>query len=409
MRAVFVNHCHPDTPHVCAVRLREFANALAKQGHRIVLLTATLGPDDRVLTPVEVGAALETHDWSRPFLIACRPAPAPLTEALQEHDLMPGIRQMVVLWCFLAKGGVFWNWTAASEPLWPVLAESFRPDAVWATLGNLDALNIARGIAGIAGCPWVMDIKDPWRNAIPRALRAVIAGRYRDAAAITGIFDAHIADVESRFAQTKTVIHSGFPARFIVDRDAAPGHDDFRILLCGSVYDGRDLETVIGEIASWASRRGAVDATPITFTYAGSDRGRVEAALKPLAECCRIELHEFLELEKLRRLQLNADVNLYIKGRSIPFHHKFMELLCAAAPIISFPHETEAILEIARTAKARFYSCGSAGEVAVALDDVWNRRADPPVAVDHETLRFYSWENQADRLLRVFEAAITRT
>ena len=193
MRAVFVNHCHPDTPHVCAVRLREFANALAKQGHRIVLLTATLGPDDRVLTPVEVGAALETHDWSRPFLIACRPAPAPLTEALQEHDLMPGIRQMVVLWCFLAKGGVFWNWTAASEPLWPVLAESFRPDAVWATLGNLDALNIARGIAGIAGCPWVMDIKDPWRNAIPRALRAVIAGRYRDAAAITGIFDAHIA------------------------------------------------------------------------------------------------------------------------------------------------------------------------------------------------------------------------
>ena len=42
----------------------------------------------------------------------------------------------------------------------------------------------------------------------------------------------------------------------------------------------------------------------------------------------------------------------------------------------------------------------------------WPRRSSKErdgIIVDHETLRFYSWENQADRLLRVFEAAITRT
>ena len=83
-----------------------------------------------------------------------------------------------------------------------------------------------------------------------------------------------------------------------------------------------------------------------------------------------------------------------------------MELLCAAAPIISFPQESAAILEIARTTKARFYSCGSAAEISAALDDVWTRHAEVPVAVDHEALRFYSWESQADRLLQVLETAI---
>ena len=406
MRAVFVNHCHPDTPHVCAVRLREFATALAQQGHRIVLLPATLRPDDEVPTPVEVSRGLDAHDWSHPFRIACRPASAPLTEALQEHSLVPGIRQLTVLWCYLAKGGVFWNWAAASKPFWPVLAQSFRPDAVWATFGNTDALNIARGISGAAGCPWVMDVKDPWSSFIPRPLNAVIAHRYRDAAAMTGIFDAHLADAENRFTQTKTVIHSGFPARFILDGDAASGHADFRILLCGSVYDGRDLETVIRQVASWSAQRATADSPPVTFAYAGSDRDRVETALRLLAGRCRIELHGFLTLEELRRLQLNADVNLYIKGLHTPFHHKFMELLCAASPIICFPRESEAVLDIARTAKARFYSCATAREVAAALDDVWTRRADPPAAVDREILRFYSWESQAEQLLRVFDAAM---
>ena len=51
MRAVFINYCHPDTRHVCAVRLREFANALSQQGNRIVLLTATQGKDDPAPPP----------------------------------------------------------------------------------------------------------------------------------------------------------------------------------------------------------------------------------------------------------------------------------------------------------------------------------------------------------------------
>ncbi|MEQ8194342.1 MAG: hypothetical protein RIB59_07620, partial [Rhodospirillales bacterium] len=73
MRAVFVNHCHPDCPHVCGTRAREFASALAERGHQIVLLTETLKPDDPAPDPVDFNAALAAHDWSRPFVLACPP------------------------------------------------------------------------------------------------------------------------------------------------------------------------------------------------------------------------------------------------------------------------------------------------------------------------------------------------
>ena len=151
MRAVFVNHCHPDTPHVCAVRLREFALAMAARGHWIGLLTPTPAPDDIDIDDGALPAALRDHDWSRPFVLACRPTAAPLTHALHAHRLPPPVSKAMVLWCYLVKGGVFWNWTAASRKCWPILAASFAPDVVWATFGNVDALDIGRGIAAAAG------------------------------------------------------------------------------------------------------------------------------------------------------------------------------------------------------------------------------------------------------------------
>ena len=42
LRILIVNHCHPDTPHICATRLREFAGALSERGHRVALVTEPL-------------------------------------------------------------------------------------------------------------------------------------------------------------------------------------------------------------------------------------------------------------------------------------------------------------------------------------------------------------------------------
>ncbi|WP_096700113.1 hypothetical protein [Magnetospirillum sp. 15-1] len=59
MRAVFVSHLHPETNHVGAVRVREFAQAMARRGHRIVLLTQSLTPRDPAPDPDGLAAALD--------------------------------------------------------------------------------------------------------------------------------------------------------------------------------------------------------------------------------------------------------------------------------------------------------------------------------------------------------------
>ena len=67
MRAVLINHCHPDTPHVCATRFREFANCLAGRDHQVVLLTAPLEGQADAAAPEDAAQLLDDNDFSVPF------------------------------------------------------------------------------------------------------------------------------------------------------------------------------------------------------------------------------------------------------------------------------------------------------------------------------------------------------
>jgi len=84
MRIVIVNHCHPETPHVCATRAREFAAALARRGHRVVLLTQNLAGAPPVPPSEEL---LAGEDWSRPLWLSVEPRDAPLLAAQRRGDL----------------------------------------------------------------------------------------------------------------------------------------------------------------------------------------------------------------------------------------------------------------------------------------------------------------------------------
>lgn len=402
MRAVFINYCHPDMPHVCAVRLRSFAEVLARRGHRIVLLTATLSKHDAGQAPAALAGALAAHDWSRPFRLAARAVPAPLTEALQDHRLPPVVSQAVVLWCYLVKGGVFWNWAAASRAYWPTLAGEFAPDMVWATFGNTDSLHIARGLAAAADCPWVMDIKDLWGNFIPPPLRTFSARRSRSAAVITTIFGGHSKDAARWFDQPSSVIYSGFPKRWLDQELAAGSQNEFRIMLTGSIYDGSDFRILMDVLEQWLRRLAPADARRVTLAYAGGDRDRVEETLAPLVATCTIEINGFLPLEELRRLQVGAGLNIYVQSQTGPYRQKFMELLTVRRPILCFPGEAEESIAIAETVGGELHSCDTPSDIAASLDTVWRRRHGAPVAIDRAALGRYSWESQADRLLRVF-------
>ena len=405
MRAVFVNHCHPDTPHVCAVRLREFANAMAARGHRIVLLTATLARNDDGDDPAALPAALGRHDWVRPFRLACRPVPAAATELLQAHRLPPPFGKAVALWCYAVKDGVFWNWTEGSRPFWDALARDFQPDVVWATFGNVDGLNIARGIAAASGCPWVIDVKDPWDAFVPGPIRASMARRYADAAALTALSETHLAGAATHFAMPATVVYSGIGANQLDDARPVPQDDGiFRLVLTGSTYDARDLALLADTLGDWLRRAGAGSGDRIEFVYAGGDHRRVADAVGRLDGSCQLRILPQVDPTALATLQATASANLYIKGRATPFHHKLVELLAAGRPIICYPADTAEAQRIAADVGGRLYSCADRHALATAFDAV-RAGAGRPISLDRTALKRYTWAAQSARLEDVLATA----
>ena len=307
MRLVFVNHCHPNRPHVCGLRLGAFADALAAKGHEIVLLTETLARHDPAPSVIEFRRAMANHDWQNPYHLVCRPAPAPLLCAAREGGLPSGLRQTVLAWFYLAHGGVFIDWRRGSQPYWMALADTFQPQAVWGSFGNTDAWNIAQAIAHEARCPWVMDLKDPWFGFIPARLRARLARRYRDAAWMTTLSEGHVPEAELWFAQEKTVIYSGFPATVLDDPGRIEARDeinsDFRLMLTGSIYDSGDFLALTTGIQSWFASLTVNERGKVRFIYAGADRDRVAGMIDGIAQTCSVETHPYLSFEDLRRLQ----------------------------------------------------------------------------------------------------------
>ncbi len=403
MRAVFVNQCHPETPHVCAVRLRGFARALAAKGHRVVLLTECLGGAVAATDRRGLADRLAGHQWEEVFHVGCPPAAAPLLGRLHDGRLPWGLRQATVAASFVFAGGVFAHWRRASRPSVAHLARSFRPEIVWGSFGITDAWNIARDLAGAAGCPWIADLKDNWDNFVPFGLRQLLPGRYRDAAHMTALSDAHAGIGRRRFGLDTTTVYSGFPLDSLQRPVADPDDGVFRIVSAGSIYDGEALKTLIAGIGGWLAKRAAT--TPVEFHYRGGDRGRVAALAAPLAGRCTVDTRPFVAADELHALQRHAAVNVYPRYAPMLFHHKFVECLATGRPIICVPSETAECRRIAKDTGTALYSCDSAGEIENALCAIDGRRMPP---ADVGRLARYSWERQADVLGNVFAAACDR-
>lgn len=400
LSAVLINHCHPDTPHVCATRMTRFAEALAGLGHRIVLLTETLSADDPPPVVDSLAADLDAHDWSRPFVIACPPRGHALIRRARVGELPAGLRQAVVLGGYLFQGGMFADWGAGAAPALPELARRFRPDIVWATFGNTEAWNIARRLAALAGCPWVADLKDNWSAFLPSGLADLVSRRYRDAALMTVFSLNHCDEADRWFPQTKTVVYSGFD-KLAADRGVEPACGrPFRMTLTGSVYDPQALEAFVDGLYGWLTARGRGE---VVFSYAGHDGAAVSAATARLDGLCRRDIHAYMPLEKLVVLQCTSTVNLYIRNPRCLFHHKVLELFAAGRSVLSFPGESREVVNLAREVSAGLFSCESGEAVAEALDIIDDNPPPPPIS---ERLQAYSWAGQGRNLADVFDRVI---
>lgn len=396
LRVVFINHTHPDEKHVSALRMASFARAMAGAGHKVVLLCETLNADDAVVDMADLSAALASHDYTSPYVLACRPSATPLLARARTGNLPWGLRHAVLGASYLWGGGVFTDWRNGAKPYIGALAEHFRPDIVWATFGNTDAWNIAQKLSRAADCPWVADIKDPWGRFLPYGLAHLIAGRYRDAVHMTTFSDAHSSEAGGFFDLPKTIIYSGFDT---VDRLPDPSQP-FRVLLTGSVYNDDSLAKLLDGLALWLQDRPAAD---VVFTYAGNDTARLKRHCSRLDGLCKIDIRPFMPVAELRQLQLGAHINAYIHNPDSLFHHKVLELLAAGRPVVCVPGESDEAKAIADQVGAHMLVGNTAADIARALDA---GTVDNISAPDPDKLNAYCWSAQADKLVALFRSII---
>lgn len=401
MRAILVNHCHPDCPHVCGTRAREFANTLARQGHRIVLLTETLRRDDAAPDLAALSKALAVHDWAQPFRLAIPPQPAPILQALRASRLPEAVRAVVIVYQYLVRGGMFTDWRDASRRYWQVLAKAFQPDVTWGVFGNTDAWAIAQGIARQAGCPWARDIKDQWTVFVPALFRQVLAWRFADAAATTALSRANAEDAAAWLPEPATAIHSGVPDELVsAPRQEAEASGSFRITLVGGIYDTEALKNLIAGLALFlaSSRCGGVE-----FDYAGTDGERIRRALQTVTGMS-VQVHGQLPFAAYWRLIARSHVNVYLRTpNSGWWHHKIVELLAVRRPILCIPGEIDEARELAQRVHGQLISAATPAATSAALQMIWRAQNSSPPEGAAE-LKELSWDVAARRLAQVLAA-----
>lgn len=326
MRLLFVNHAHPASGLIGAVRLQRFAEELAGRGHRVVLLCAMR--HDAIDTPGALAGRLERHDWSQPLVLAVRDD-SPRPAAPSANRIGRQLQRARTASRLLIHGGPFWRWQRAARAFEPTLRDSFAPELAYATFGNLDALAIARGYARRHGIPWVMDIKDPASVFLPRMLAGTLMHRYRGVAAVT---------LNSEFQRSRnpdwadarsTVLYSGVETPPMVRGPC----DGSRVALVGSVYDDEALATLLKGFAGWRRQR-APDAV---LHYLGVDSARVAVVAGHIGATDGLIVDGQVPRDDLLRRCGHMAALMYASRPQFTFHHKLLELAATGRPLVTCP------------------------------------------------------------------------
>ncbi len=402
LRLIFVNHCHPEMPHVCALRARSFAEAMAKRGHRLISLSGTLCRDDDTPSASEVEEAMRDHDWKMPFRLACPPRRAPLLSRARLGGLPWLCNKIVLASAFSIGGGPFADWVDGTRPYWEVLKTAFRPQAVWGIFGNTGAWTIAREIAKHASAPWVMDLKDSWINFVPAGVRASTARRFAGAAAATALSEAHAAEIHARFGFTAEIVYSGIPAEALEPPARTQDARTSDIVVSGSLYDSESVGILVAGLDRWL--KGGVNGVRPRLRYFGADGERLLQAAVCLDQSCEIDIQGYRPLPELLEALRGSRVNLYVRSPRTLFHHKLIELLSCGRPIVSIHHESEEARRIAAELGGRLSGCAGPDQLARQLHVDWHSVDFAPP--DRKAMGRYTWDAQAEVLEQVLERVI---
>jgi hypothetical protein len=401
MRAVFVNHAHPLKPHVSGMRVSSFANALARRGHQIVLLTSSLKDNGYAKQPQDLAAELAGHDWSTPYHLVCPPVRDVWLSALRNYHTPAMIRKSIVFYYYLNKSGVFHDWVKGAKPFQNELSEVFRPHVVWGTFGNTDTWVICREVARMSNAPFVIDIKDGWDNFIPYLFRGFLARKFYNAAALTVNSVFHACLSKKWFPQDPVVVYSGVPS-FLLDQkgDNYAASSGFQITLVGSIYSRETLDSFIRGVRTWVEQLTPEEQAKAKFVYAGGEHIVVSESAKMLENICQVHIHSYLDLPLLFDLCQASTVNAYLWSPKT-FHHKLVELLCCRRPIVVYPGEHHEAEELTDSVNGRLYRCTCENDLHKSFDDI---RKTPLVSQNAQTggcFQLFTWDHQCKILEQI--------
>lgn len=372
---VFVNYAHPEVRHVSSMRLFFFAKAMAARGHQVVLLTGK-PPAGKTVTPsaTDVAGALSRHDWAVPLVLSVAGFREGSPKSIPGLPLHALLRKARTAWALVVGDGVYAQWVENAGPVIGALAESFRPDLVWATFGNTSNLVLGQSVARRAHCPWMADVKDNWNEFVPRGLRKAVASRFRDVTALTTNSRLHSDTARVCFGpKPLQVLYSGVADEFYQTRlQPRIPQENCTFALVGSTYSDAKLAAFLDSFREW---RGTSSKSGVRLAYAGSDAAKVSAAADAAGLDQATDIHGQLSLGDLATMVRQATAVCYL-WEPTGFHHKLLELLVVGTPVVCYPHEHAESMVLAAQSSTPFFVCADRQELMRVFDVVLTHRND---------------------------------
>ena len=376
-----------------------------RAGHQIILLTKSLQDDEQQKSVESVAREMAVHNWSKPYLLSCVPAKNSVLRK-QRKGLYSSLQsKSVVAFNYLVRSGVFADWVQGTRLYWQVLVSEFRPDIAWATFGNTDSLAIAQGIARTAKIPWVIDVKDGWKQFIPRPIHGLVARRFRDAAWITSNSEFSAAQARPWFRQAHTVVYSGVDLKLLSSDRSSNDGKRFKIVLSGGLYREPVLRKFLCGLQMWLDDLQPHYRSEVTVVYAGSDTEMFKRNSVGVESRCRVEVRGYLPFPKFCEIIRSASVNAYL-WLPATFHHKLIELLACNRPVIAFPGEHEESKAIARRVRGDLNCCQTPEMLVGCLESIRKGEHRAKWGVSSQALQHFTWDAQAKLVLQLFSRVL---
>ena len=399
MNFIFVNYVHPKRAHVSSMRMRLFAEALTRRGHRVVLLTHPPLQSEAIETPLEVERSLKSYDWQAPFHISIPPISNWCDTAARSSKLPPALRRLFIFGNMTLRGGIYDDWVRGARSYWPAIERAFRPDLVWGIFGDVSSLKLAQLLARRAGVPWVADFKDNFEQFIHPLVRRPLAICYADAAGFTSNSQLHASLAARYFRMPHTVVYSGVVPSMIASASPVVAMEAFRVVLVGGLYDANRARQFLAGLEAWVRTLDLSDREHVELVYAGTQGRLLEAELGARPFPCKTRIFDQLPLDDLGRLCHSATLNAYLWSPST-FHHKLLELLACRRPVVSFPGEHEELIELAAELGGDLRVCETDTALQQTLSSIWDswrsgETTQPSKPIDVEAV---TWDAMAGKL-----------